>query len=139
MHGVKGEYPNLFPLAQVQSKMGKIENYTNVTLIYFTGSSAKPSKSSAATATAAKGHCLTTTMSNIQKEQETENDDDPHLVRLQAIAGGIGRMKRTSVAVQALQDAWNSMNDVFGDACPGSSKKLYIHYVFLPSNHNPPL
>ncbi|CAB9516057.1 F-box and leucine-rich repeat protein [Seminavis robusta] len=63
-------------------------------------------------------------------------EEDPHLVRLQTIAGGIvGGMKRTSVTIQALHDGWNSMNVVFGDACPGTSKRLYIHYLLL-SAHN---
>lgn len=60
-------------------------------------------------------------------EEEDDDDDDPHLVRLKAISGG--GMKRSSIPIQALHDGCNSMNVVFGDACPGTSKKLHIQYL----------
>ena len=76
---------------------------------------------------------------NASNEEEVEEDQDllfesiadPHLVRLKAISGGTGGMKRTAIPIQALQDGCNSMNVVFGDACPGTSKKLHIHYVVV--------
>lgn len=72
----------------------------------------------------ASSNSSSTTRSGLDKE-------DPHLVRLRAISGEMGGMKRTSITIQALQDGWNSMNIVFGDVCPGISKKLYIHYVIF--------
>lgn len=66
---------------------------------------------------------------NQEQEQEDFLEEDPHLVRLKSISGGTGGMKRTAIPIQALHDGCNSMNVVFGDACPGTSKKLHIHYV----------
>ena len=72
-----------------------------------------------------------------QQHQDYDEEEDPHMVRLKAIAGGIqGGMKRTSIPIRALHDGWNSMNIVFGDACPGTSKKLHVHYVIFHTTQN---
>jgi len=74
-----------------------------------------------------------TTKEGNEEEEEGLGDDDPHLLRLKAISGAAG-MKRTSIPISDLKDGCNSMNTIFGDPCPGSSKKLHIHYIIQPSS-----
>jgi len=55
--------------------------------------------------------------------------DDPNTVRLSAIVGNrSGGMKRTQIRVLDGLEV-NSMNAVFGDPCPGTSKRLHVDYV----------
>jgi len=61
-----------------------------------------------------------------RSSEEDEQDSDPRIVRMNAIAQ-VGGMKRAKICI----DGMKSMNAVFGDPCPGTSKRLHVHYIVL--------
>jgi hypothetical protein len=54
---------------------------------------------------------------------DADPSSDSRIVRMNAITGQ--GMKRATIALGGMQ----SMNAVFGDPCPGTSKRLHVHYL----------
>jgi hypothetical protein len=60
---------------------------------------------------------------NSTRGGNTDPSSDPKIVRMNAITGQ--GMKRATIALGGMK----SMNAVFGDPCPGTSKRLHVHYL----------
>ena len=65
-------------------------------------------------------------MNNMCDDDPGEEGDDllPHIVRVQPTVGGL-----TKSFIYLLGGGSKSMNAIFGDPCPGTSKRLHVHYV----------
>jgi hypothetical protein len=67
--------------------------------------------------------------SNVKSQSSEEGNDDcnasPHIVRVSPTTG-TGGMAQSFIY---LLGGGKSMNAIFGDPCPGMSKRLYVHYI----------
>jgi hypothetical protein len=61
---------------------------------------------------------------NTGEGSHADASSDPKIVRMNAITGQ-GGMKRATIVLGGMK----SMNAVFGDPCPGTSKRLHVHYI----------
>jgi hypothetical protein len=74
--------------------------------------------------------------SNVGKSRSNDYNAIPRIVRVSPTTGTLG----TAHSFMYLLGGAKSMNATFGDPCPGTSKRLHVHYVITEaeasSNHN---
>ena len=70
----------------------------------------------------------------IDENASNPREEEPNTVRVQSsLKMGIGGMAQLYIHLLGGQ---KSMNAVFGDPCPGISKKLYIHYIVTEASND---
>ena len=77
---------------------------------------------------------------HLEQRHHDDNDDvdhnSPHIVQVQPPSAYGGTAAASNFIYLLGTGSMNSMNSIFGDPCPGSSKRLDVHYVVTEASHD---